>query len=71
MTKDKNDLCTYCGKLLTWNNGMIYAYTRPNDLSRSYYYCSKECVMKDTGLDEDYFNSGITFVFKRGNKKEK
>lgn len=64
MTDNKEYLCTYCGKLLTWNNGKIYAYTNPYDLSESY-YCSKECVMKDKGLDEDYFNSGITFVFKR------
>lgn len=70
MTDNKNYLCDYCGKLLTWNNGKVYVYTNPYDLSRSH-YCSKECVMKDNGLDEDYFNSGITFVFKRGNKKEK
>lgn len=70
MTDNKNYLCDYCGKLLTWNNGKIYVYTNPHDLSRSH-YCSKECVIQDNELNEDYFNSGITFVFKKGNKKEK
>lgn len=70
MTDNKNYLCDYCGKLLTWNNGKVYVYTNPYDLSRSH-YCSKECVIQDNELNEDYFNSGITFVFKKGNKKEK
>ncbi|QHJ84633.1 MAG: hypothetical protein [Caudoviricetes sp.] len=53
MTKDKNDLCAYCGKPLLCNNDEIFNCINPMTGSIIGSYCSKECLMKDNGLKED------------------
>lgn len=72
MTKDKNDLCVYCGKPLTWNNNVLYEYFDPIIGITVTLYCSKECLMKDNGLSEKEYNKGIIhFVFVKDKAKEK
>lgn len=71
MTKDKNDLCAYCGKPLTWNNDVLYEYSDPIIPINITVYCSKECLMKDNELSEKELSKGIQFVFVNDKAKEK
>lgn len=71
MTKDKNDLCAYCGKPLTWNNNALYEYPDPITPIDFTLYCSKECLMKDNGLSEEEYNKSIQLVAVKDKVKDK
>lgn len=71
MAKDKNDLCTYCGKPLLWNNNELHEYVDYATGINMILYCSKECLMKDNGLTEEEYNKGIYSVAVNDKVKEK